>query len=321
LTINVRTNGFVGRYAPLNNQSINLNISIVDLIRGIITVGKSSWVHVFRGGQARMCEIGGLSLQLLAYITCLRGNLVTSNLYNSLDRSEKAAASYRLGMGVAKVVCEYILRIPWLLHVDPLIKRGIISLSSGSSQSADLVGQDIIYRTWHIVEAKGRSNHPPSQLFIDAKTQASRVISVNGTRPSTNCISILDLSKNPLRCHLLDPEKREKENIPTDFEIDERGFFEYYYELVNILKRSEIESYDKIISDVGGYKFFPLPYSGVHIGIYSELYDIIINKSHKWIEKCKKICAKLSNLLPKIEKTEKMSLGIDGFSVLIKREK
>lgn len=91
---------------------------MLDLARGVITVGKSSWANAFDGGWARVWEVDSRYLETMVYVTTSHTNLCLTDLYHSLDGSEKGTASYRFGMSLAKLVFGRELHVPWLLHVD-----------------------------------------------------------------------------------------------------------------------------------------------------------------------------------------------------------
>jgi len=316
--VNVITSNFVGKFSYINKALHNASISHADLLRGIITVGKSNWINVYSGGRPRIMEIQGLRYQFGAYIEIdSAGNLKTSPLYKSLDPSEKVGASYRLGMGMAKIVCELEMGIPWLRHIYPLVRQGIVSLSPGGTKSADLIGMDLLYNDWHVVEAKARSNRPPTSLFGNAKTQSCNITNINGLYPATQCISILDLSKIPLTCHLQDPQPEGKEGL-MEITIDENGFFEYYYDIIKILFDLDIEYQElSLPKNLGKYVLFHLPNSDISIGLYGKLFDLVIEKPVKWIKMIKQICKKRGDIIRESSISQNFSLGLDGFAVEI----
>jgi len=230
MNINVELDGFTGLFHSLNgNKAIQVNQ--LDLVRGILTAGRANIRSVLKGGMLRIMEMIGMSMQVFAYTTLNGSALATSSLYRDLDRSEKAAASYRFGMGIAKLISEVTIRVPWLMHTDPLISSGVSTLTSGSHERGDFVGQDS-KSDWHVVEAKARSNHPPFTLYSKAKKQASRIISINGANPVTHCASIANLSSIPISAQFLDPEEEPIEYEPVSIEVDETAFYTEYYFLI-----------------------------------------------------------------------------------------
>ena len=123
--------------------------------------------------------------------------------------------SYRLGMGLTKIVMERVLGVPWLIHVDRLIAQGFATLVSGSESRPDLAGPDTNGQ-WHVAEAKGRSNPPSGSDLADAKSQSGRIYTINGAPPITRCASLAALAETPLRVHLHDPDGKGGYGISVD---------------------------------------------------------------------------------------------------------
>ena len=113
--------------------------SVIDLARAVITVGKSSWAEVFSDGIARQYEIIARLCEVIAYTEVQSGHLHVSDLYRALDASEKQNASYRFGMGFAKLAAEDGLNVPWLRHLDKMDELAV-GYSSTSKDRPDLLG-------------------------------------------------------------------------------------------------------------------------------------------------------------------------------------
>ena len=82
------------------------------------------------------------------------GCIHKSNLYESLDPTEKGAISYFIGMSVLKLVIEALLGIPWLVHFSKLKVMHNIIINGKSTP--DLLGLNN-QGQWIICEAKGRT--------------------------------------------------------------------------------------------------------------------------------------------------------------------
>jgi hypothetical protein len=180
-------------------------------------------------------EAVGLALHLSAYIDTTPAGLRMSPLFWELDPSEMAGVSYRLGMGLTNAVAQRELDIPWLLHVDRLLAGGAATLAPGQRRRGDLAGQDLSNR-WHIVESKGRSSRPASTVYVDAKSQAAQVISVNGMVPATNSACVSDLSCDPFSVMLDDPPPTGDKEKLEKLEINRAQFFKEYYALADLLR-------------------------------------------------------------------------------------
>lgn len=152
-----------------------VNISPLDLAKGAATVG----VSPLSAGPPRTFA------ELLWRINIVRANLavdaatsrwVRSPSYNRLDPSEKSAVSYFLGLTQARVMCEQLLGVDYLVHLDTLL------LPAGQPRRRvrpDLVGYSISQMRSVAVEAKGRTNGHTARLVRGAKNQARNLPQVN----------------------------------------------------------------------------------------------------------------------------------------------
>jgi hypothetical protein len=85
----------------------------------------SHWFEVIDNGRS-VFEIISKCSDSIAYLRSNNGQLSHTPNFKRLDMSEKIPLSYVLGMGLAKVVTEMELGIPWLIHADRLLNAGAL---------------------------------------------------------------------------------------------------------------------------------------------------------------------------------------------------
>lgn len=96
------------------------------IVRAISTIGMQ------KSDDIKLLDISdikyklGLGFSTLSYMNFHKDGLRLLDGFNRLDASEKGFLSYWYGMTLAKVVAEVHMNIPWLQHVDNLIKSGTL---------------------------------------------------------------------------------------------------------------------------------------------------------------------------------------------------
>ncbi|MGH7242567.1 MAG: hypothetical protein ACREJD_04040 [Phycisphaerales bacterium] len=150
-----------------------------------------------------------------------------SSMFRQCDRSEKAIVSYHVGMGLTKCFAWKGLGIRWLMHVDRAAHLHHLTFGTGRSRP-DLLGLDKI-KSWHVVEAKGRSDVIEKGLAKAAKAQASRVVTVNALPPASAFSSITHLKYSPLSVSFDDPRPRKDEQRQFQWSINIEDFLQAYY--------------------------------------------------------------------------------------------
>lgn len=218
---------YINRYSSLNGTR-RTRISKIDIARGILSIGKTHWTQYLKSS-------GRVINDFLHHWTGLRPfinenpNLTINSNYVQLDLSEKILKSYNIGMGVAKIVAERILNIPYLQHVDSLVNQGTITLTSGSNERGDMVGLDK-NRDWHVMEAKGRTSEPSNTDRNKAKTQAQKITSIRGTAPATKSYCITYINEFDNQIFLNDPD--DKPIVPVTIEVEIDNFIKLYYDKI-----------------------------------------------------------------------------------------
>ena len=190
----------------LANGSSELTVTWDEILWAALTIGRPSVHHVFAHAAASFHEaMFRLSLVRMALeqygpnATRLR----RTTAYKSLDPTEKGAISYFLGMTFCKVFSSRLLSTPWLLHLD--IFKSIIPTSVLGRSRPDLFGQQIGSGDWLSFETKGRASNPSAADRSKAKTQAARLVSVNGSPCTLHVGSFAFFANDALHFHWIDP--------------------------------------------------------------------------------------------------------------------
>jgi hypothetical protein len=175
------------------------------------------------------------------------GRWIMTDGYYRLDRSEKSAISYFLGMAQAKVTCDMLLGVPHLVHLDAILAlRG----ETTNASRPDLVGFDYASMTCSIaVEAKGRTQGRTKRVTNKAKEQAKLLPAVIGTTSNLRVASVASFDPGYFwQAYLEDPTGSDDETASEPIEI---LLVAYYRPIVATLLTQGIdntESDDAIVS-------------------------------------------------------------------------
>lgn len=222
LCIDYQSQSFPSSYSF---RSGTLGTSWNELLWAAITIGRPSTYHVFRYGEPSFHEaIFRLALIRLAIEQNWNGYLCRTDAFAALDPTEKGMVSYFLGMTLCKLFASRLLLTPWLLHLD--VFRPVLNPITLGRSRPDLVGEDN-RGNWHAFESKGRSSVPSSADKSKAKTQAQRLVSVNGRNCSLQVGSFAFFRSNVLEFYWRDPEPDSREAIGLPGPEAE---WRYYYE-------------------------------------------------------------------------------------------
>jgi hypothetical protein len=259
-------------------------VSAWDVAFGTIMAGRVSPLRTRR----ELAAAAGVACETFAYphspdfSGCFDrvGDLKTTDEFVALEQSEKAAISFRLGSGFAKVVAETILGIPHLLHVKPFL-QSIVSLTSGSGRRPDFLGRDA-RGDWHVIEAKGYSR-PSRALFEKAKGQAEAVASIQPRRGrprqlATRSVAMAELLEDPLSVVFEDPPEDSRRST-VSYLANDRSFLGDYYAPIAALR--QYEALDERL--VSGLRFRGgrLPGSAVWLGAEESLFDEVTKTAPK----------------------------------------
>jgi hypothetical protein len=202
-----------------------LSTSWDELLWAALTLGRPSTYHVFRHGQASFHEaIFRLSVLRMAVEQDWNDNLRRTDAFSALDPTEKGMVSYFLGMTICKLFASQLLQTPWLLHLD--VFRSALNPTELGRSRPDLVGEDAIGR-WHAFESKGRASNPSHDDKVKAKSQAQRLVSVNGINCSLHVGSFAFFRSGVLEFYWRDPDPEDNGAI----ELPPPGArWRYYFE-------------------------------------------------------------------------------------------
>ena len=93
-----------------------LSLTWDEVLWATMTVGKARR-DVLRHGRYSSADLLHRLACMYAYFDVQSGRMVHSRAFTTLDPSEKAIASFYLGMAMAKLYADKVLGIPWLMHI------------------------------------------------------------------------------------------------------------------------------------------------------------------------------------------------------------
>jgi hypothetical protein len=152
------------------------------------------------------------------------GRIRRSSLYDALDRSEKAAASYYIGMTMTKVIAAR-LGVHWLMHVDRYYHT--LQIAFAGRMRPDLIGPDTQQR-WLVAEAKGRTGGEDQVALSKMQLQKRSISRVGNSRPhlAIGCLAFFE--DDGLSLRVIDPDDDEPNPVSHAFDID--SFLWAYYQ-------------------------------------------------------------------------------------------
>ena len=190
---------YEGRGRPIAGSSSttaftgNLLCRYSDVVRSAVSVGRENWPDVFRYHRSSRFEIIYRAAMVLANlepgVRSGVSGLEGTRAYHALNATEKGSVNFFFGMGLTKLVAEYLFDIPWLVHFDRFWPDDCTRVDPTSKSRPDLVGLNP-GNECTTFEAKGRSeqnivgtNHGSARvrnLLTTAKGQASTIEVVDG---------------------------------------------------------------------------------------------------------------------------------------------
>jgi len=196
-----------------------------ELCRAAVTVGRRNWADVLQFGTYSVLEaLWRLAMVRANLIQAFDGSLRRSGAFRNLDRTEKAAVSYFLGLVLTKLIAEKLFRVPWLLHLD--VYRMLLAPQFDGPERPDFVGMDSA-GLWIVFESKGRYGGLPKGVLDRAKTQARSIRNVSGVAPVLQVAVGTHFSGGDLRARLRDPD--EHEPAAVDLELSPETHMQAYY--------------------------------------------------------------------------------------------
>jgi len=140
--------------------------------------------------------------------------LNTTQYFRNLEQTEKVGVSFLLGEAFSHWFATERMNLEFLLHVAGLdsIAWGTAPASVAAKEGAstpspksrpDFVGFRQAER--HVFESKGRIRRPAVKVIGKALGQASALLSVNGTPPTTRCATFFMLKASGTEGQVIDP--------------------------------------------------------------------------------------------------------------------
>ena len=236
LRLRLHASGFPGSPPPIPAGAW-LNFDWSDLVWASITVGR--WrTDIFTHGVYSAWEAIQRSGVIYAHLReDPTGRISRSTLYADLDRSEKVAVSYYVGMAVAKLVADAQLGVAWLMHVNRYYHALRMTFVGQRRMRPDLVGPDPQLR-WVVAEAKGRSGGLDRQALAKMAAQKRSVRSIAGCSPYLAIGSLAYFNQGSLAARVVDPDELTPEPVDYGFDLD-LFFWAYYQPLVALFADAE----------------------------------------------------------------------------------
>lgn len=223
--IDVRVSNFPKPISHIN-RNITLDVSMLKLVWGAVTVGAPSFQSAVQRGLSQKARLARQALAPITLYVSQGNNYILKSQYHGLDQSEKADLSYHAGMAMAKIVAWEILRVPWLQHAGALIKSGVVEVvrAPNTNRCPDLLGQDGT-GAWHVIEAKARQRSSSPTERRDYKRQALAILTLDAKPPLSRSYC-LTLQVPLLRVELVDPPT---ESDGLHLKVDAEGLTREYY--------------------------------------------------------------------------------------------
>lgn len=205
-----------------------------------------------------------------------QSQLRKSDAYRNLDPSEKAAASYFIGLTLANLMARRLLGVDWLMHLDVYhdsLQPGLLG-----SGRPDLVGLDAQHQ-WHVIEAKGRSHGLDGSVVHKAKEQTLKLRTVRGREPILRVASVAHFSRESLSLRLEDPVGQDIDAVDWDFTENEflRDYYDPFAALIDQNGRFGTREFNTNVQSetVNGMDFLvaDLPNIDLAIGLERTIYE------------------------------------------------
>jgi len=212
-------------FSSIPSGKHTIQIDWVDLVWAAITYGKRDASQLIAFQWHSLAELVVKAHSVYAYLRSGSTGYEKSDLYSSLDATEKGAASYFLGMTMCKIFADQKLSTPWLFHLSLATSNGAsIVFNKMSKERPDLIGLTT-GNDWIVAEAKGRSKQFSLKALRKAKKQSTMVLSVNGISP-IHRFGIQSCFDPQLMVHVEDPPAS-REAYPVELDLHE-AFTDYY---------------------------------------------------------------------------------------------
>lgn len=316
-----------GIYSSINTTNENSVLcKKIDLYRTIITVGNPKYISfslkdIKKFGFLRVVCSDIIEKIILVYqnIDSDPTGIYLHPIYNTYVSDKKRIVSYNLGMAVAKIYSEKLLKIPHLIHVESLKKNNAIVLKPGPispktgkpkrPKEPDLLGITS-NGDWHVFESKGTSSTSLDSKIEEAKTQAEQILSINSKTPSTLTACATSFTKKRIFTKLNDPQS----DGNKEYEINLENFYVTYYQSffalyefsggALVLKTIENTEYNCFI--------LKLPQLYLEIGLDFKIYKFLASDNYIGLSKH---FAEKNHVVYDSVRNDRPSAGLDGILV------
>lgn len=214
---------------PIRAITSPMKFSWQELLLAAMTVGRNSWAQVTAFGPYSVYELSYRAFMIRANLRRHSFGLGRSPAFNALDRSEKSAVSYCLGLTCTKLLIERLLGQKWLMHYDNYL--------AATGRTVKGVRPDLLGiaddGTWVIVECKGRSGGFDAKAFDRALVQSKSVVGapVGSLRIASEAYFAAG-HQEELSIRIEDPEPPSPQVIRLDADVHVQA---YYQTLLDIL--------------------------------------------------------------------------------------
>src|SRR6266853_558805 len=199
-SVDFRAQGFAD--AALNVNYADM-LSWNDVFGAAITVGHRDEIALKQYGVASWFEaLTRLYRVRMTLEDGPSGTIQFTDLFRAMDPSEKAGASYYLGLTFCKLYASRHLSCPWLMHHD--VYRRYLASPLVKGMRPDLVGLSVSGE-WLVFEAKGCRRRPSDKSRKRAKQQAKSLPAVQGQPIKYRIASWTHLTRAGIRISFEDP--------------------------------------------------------------------------------------------------------------------
>jgi hypothetical protein len=221
---------FPKHLGPQLTGSHLLSATWEELAWAAITVGKPGMAELFSHGWYSLSDAIVRSQMVYANLQQSSSRFRKTSLYDSLDPTEKGAASYFMGMMATKLVAARLFDTPWLFHLSRFKKSAGTVTLNGNSQP-DLIGLNN-RRDWIVIEAKGRTNGFNFDAQSKAKAQTRKLRKINGQFPALR-IGIQAYFSPDLEVMIDDPEEFDGDAVDIIAEQQDllRGYYSFAHSI------------------------------------------------------------------------------------------
>lgn len=248
-----------------------------NIIWASITVGKKKLYDVFkRKGYSTLEAIFRVTMIFATLkVNPINNRVIRTEIYNSLDPSEKNAISYFQGLMTAKLLSKKLLDTEWLMHLDVYDHLHIPTMAAGSKSRPDFIGLNSKFK-WIIIESKGRSNSFDPSAQIKAKKQTRKLRKIDCQFPILRAaVQSYFTNSGYFKSRIDDPEEYDYDAI--DIEINQNTYLNRYYKpILDILSENSFDLKNISVNNTT-YITTTIPEVDLILGLNKTIYDLLLH--------------------------------------------